>query len=120
MLTVEMRNFVDQLREYTNQAQTHLTAASAAHDEGRDRDLASAHRALGGVLRSMHRTFASMEKAGAAADQAATQTIQTSSGTGKSDGSANGRAAAPVRNTPGLMTNDPAEFLRRARIGARR
>jgi hypothetical protein len=120
MLTAEMRNFVDQLRDYTNQAQVHLTAAGVAHDAGKDRDLRSAHSALNGVLRGMHRTFDSIGKAGAAADSDNNKIIQTSSGTGKSDGTANGRTAAPVRNTPGLLTNDPKTFLDRARQGSRR
>jgi hypothetical protein len=116
MLTVEMRNFVDQLREYTNQAQTHLTAAGAAHDEGDDKALAASHRALGGVLRGMHRTFDSIGKAGAAADQANTQTVQTSSGTGKSDGSAGGRGSPLyLHGNAGI-----AGWLQRAREGGRK
>jgi hypothetical protein len=114
------QGFVNRIRDLSIEAQTHLNAAVDAHDGANDKAVAAAHRALGGCLRSIERTFVSLGKAGAAADQAATQTIQTSSGTGKSDGSANGRAAAPVRVTPGLLTGDPAEFLKRARIGGRR
>jgi hypothetical protein len=119
-MDVEERNHIDRLRELTNDADAQVQAASDAHDKGEDRAVSAAHRQLAGTIRSMRRTFDSLSKAGAAADQAATQTIQTSSGTGKSDGSANGRAAAPVRTTPGLLTNDPMTFLERARIGGSR
>ena len=114
------QGFVNRIRDLATEAQTHLNAAVDAHDGANDKAVATAHRALGGCLRSIERTFVSLGKAGAAADQAATQTIQTSSGTGKSDGSANGRTAAPVRTTPGLMTGDPKTWLDRARIGSQR
>ena len=114
------KNYCDQLRTLVNEAEDHHRSACEAAEKGDTKALTAAHGRMGRCIRSMQVTFRNMGKAGAAADQAATSTIQTSSGTAKSDGSANGRAATPVRTTPGLLTNDPKIWLDRARIGGRR
>jgi hypothetical protein len=126
--TVEMSNYVSQLRELVNSAQNQLSLAETAHNDANDRDLASAHRALGGTLRSMQRVFKSMSDAGAKADSDKNKKVGTSTGItqGVSSppsppraGSADGRATAPQRATP-LMQGDIKGFLDRARIGGRR
>jgi hypothetical protein len=119
-LSAEMKGHLDRMRELVNTADGQVQVAADAHSRGEDRSLESAHRALDVTIRSMHRTLKSIGESGAKADSDATKTIQTSSGTGQSTGSAGGRSAAPVRNTPGILTNDPAEFLKRARQGSRK
>jgi hypothetical protein len=118
--SVAEQGYMTRASEMVDEAMRHHLLAVDAHDESDDKALDVAHRNVHRCLRSAQIAFKSLAAAGAKADQAASQTVQTSSGTAKSDGSAGGRAAAPVRNTPGLLTNDPAEFLKRARLGSRR
>jgi hypothetical protein len=111
-----MKGHIDSLREYTNQAQAHLETAGAAHARGDSRGLEASHRALGGVLRGMHRTFESLGKAGEKAGADKNKTIQTSSGVGISGGSENGRGSPLyTQGNAGI-----AGWLARARIGGGR
>jgi hypothetical protein len=47
------------------------------------------------------------------ADSDANKKTQNSAGMGEG-------TSSPERNTPGILTGDPEEFLKRARIGSRR
>jgi hypothetical protein len=122
-MNVAETNHIARLRELVNDADSQVRAASDAHDHGEDKALASAHRQLAGTIRSMRRTFDSLGKAGEAADQAASQQTVTSAGVSTAGGTSSPqppRAAAPVRTTPGLLTNDPKTWLDRAREGGSR
>lgn len=79
---------------YVDEAAHHHGAAVAAHDKADDRALAEAHRDLGRCLRAAQDSFGDLAAEGAAADIKNTQTIQTSSGTAPSTGSAGGRGSS--------------------------
>lgn len=91
-------------------AQAHQDAVQA-HKRGDDKAVGEAHVMLGRCLRSAQQAFRDLAAAGAAQDSENTKTIQTSSGTDVSGGSANGRSP--------LMNGDIGGWLQRARIGGR-
>jgi hypothetical protein len=111
--TAEDGAHLDRLRELVNEAATHHPAAIDAADKGDKAALASAHIRLGRCIRSMQVRFAKMAGDAMQADLDANHKTQNSGGMGEG-------TSAPERNTPGLLTNDPAEFLKRARLGSRR
>jgi len=76
------------------------------------RSPAAAHRSLGNCLRSAQRCFRDLAALGAAADIANSKTVQTTSGTAPSTGSADGRTGSP------LLYGDIEGWLARA-FGAR-
>src|ERR1700704_635975 len=113
-LTAEQGGYLDRVRSLVAEAETHFLAAVDANDTGEDKALGAALRSLGASFRALDREFKSMAKAAVQSDIAKSQQVQTSSGTGKSTGSAGGRATVPQRATPGLMTGDVVTFLDRA------
>jgi hypothetical protein len=123
-MNVAETNQLDRIRELVNEARGHFDSAVDAHDKVDDKALAAAHRRLGVSFRSIDKAFQAMATKAVVDDIHASQKSQTSAGITAGTGSSSkpraaAVSAAPVRQTPGLLTNDPAEFLRRARLGSR-
>ncbi len=122
-MNVEETNKLANIRDLVTEAKGHFTAAVDAHDKVDDKALAAAHRRLGVSFRSIDKAFQAMATKAVVDDIHASQKSQTSAGITAGTGSSSKPRAAsisPVRSTPGLLTGDPAEFLRRARIGGAR
>jgi hypothetical protein len=107
-----MKGHLDRMRELVNTADGQVQVAADAHSRGEDRSLESAHRGLGVTVRAMHKVLDRVGETGEQADQDNNKKVGTSGGLTEG-------TSSPPRSTPGLMQGDPAEFLKRARIGAR-
>jgi hypothetical protein len=101
----------------TDEATGHLANAIDAHKRGDARTVSLEHGNVLRCLRSAKSAFNAIAADAAAQDSENAKTIQTSAGTGASDGSDNGRAGSPLfrKGTAGI-----SEWLDRARVGARR
>jgi hypothetical protein len=95
------------LRELTEEVAQHHRSACDAAESGNKATLSSALIRCGRAIRSMQVEHARWAGDAMQADQTATQTVQTSNGTAKSDGSENGRGMHP------LMTGDIGGFVAR-------
>jgi len=121
-MTVRALNAAEQAHlkraaEYIAEAQRHHEAAVAAHDKVDDRALAAAHRSIGRSLVGAQRCFRDLAALGAAADIKNTQTVQTSSGSKPSTGSADGRGSSSFHvAVTGVHTSGGTDVGRATRL----
>jgi hypothetical protein len=106
--TAEDSAHLARLRELTDELSQHHRSACDAAAAGDKAALSSAHIRCGRAIRSMQVEHARWAGDAMQADSDANKQIQTSSGTGESDGSANGRGAHP------LLHGDIAGWVGRA------
>jgi hypothetical protein len=105
--TAEDSAHLARIRELVGEAESHHRAACDAAAKGDMKTLVQHQIRCSRSFRSLHVRFAQWAADAVKADMDANKQIQTSSGTGESEGSANGRGSHP------LMHGDIAGFVAR-------
>ena len=109
-----MSDHIQRARDAVDEAMNHHQNAADAHARGDARAVTRAQAAVTRCLRTAQQCFRDIAAAAGEDDINNSKTVQTSSGTGVSNGSDNGRAGSP------LLQGDVKGWLDRARVGARR